>query len=70
MEDGLVNTSDVGRFFRQNPDPTPWFTEYRTAMNRALGCVPHEFTEQPIGMLVVVAPGETPSTVDAVGEVA
>eukprot|EP00467_Chlorarachnion_reptans_P021576 CAMPEP_0114509028 /NCGR_PEP_ID=MMETSP0109-20121206/12969_1 /TAXON_ID=29199 /ORGANISM="Chlorarachnion reptans, Strain CCCM449" /LENGTH=1300 /DNA_ID=CAMNT_0001688109 /DNA_START=61 /DNA_END=3960 /DNA_ORIENTATION=- len=56
--DDIYELADAERFFRKNPDPTPWFTEYRLHMHRFLGFAQQEFTEQPIGMIIAVASDE------------
>jgi len=72
MCDDIGECDDAERFFRRNPDPTPWFTAARIHLHRSLSFAPHEFTEQPIGMIVVVAanedsPGQKLAQISALG---
>jgi len=56
--DDIFDMSDAARFFIRNPDPTPWFTAYRTELHKSLGFTPYEFTEQPLGMIFVISSDE------------
>lgn len=57
-EDGISCRADAIRFFRTHSDPTPWFTAYRTQLLRSLCFARHEFSEQPVGVIVVVSSDE------------
>eukprot|EP00466_Bigelowiella_natans_P003522 jgi/Bigna1/133989/aug1.23_g8697 len=55
QSDDIFDMHDAERFFRRNPDPTPWFTSFRKQLHKSLSFASHEFTEQPIGMIVAIS---------------
>ena len=53
--DGIQDAHDVAGFLRTTPDPTPWFSRYRSEFQEVLRYHESELIDQPLALLVAVS---------------